>query len=370
MVGLMFTAFASRILIVLLWAGPANAQEPCRRVREFNVDPVELLKGKEVAGDTSHTQLHGLFTYRFASAQNKAEFLREPAKYEVQLGGSCARMGPLSGIGRGDIFAVYDGRIFVFASKQCREGFLKSPEKLLERDDAPIQADEAARKRGRELIDLAVKYAGGERVDQVKTIRGMSTRIEKQSGKAYKAGGGLVLAFPDRIRREESWDEWIGGEVLVGERAWFIDNGGDDPHELANSQYRAIRRIANRNPLVILRSRNGGDFAAAARGPGEEGAERVEVFFDGCATTLHIDGKSGAIRAIEYAGRGPNAALGRILLAVTATRTSAGVTLPSSWAATFDGKRSEPLSAELTTFEVDGPVKDEEFKPKPAKKQP
>lgn len=365
----MWPCIASTVMAILL-ALPANMQEPCRRVREFSVDPVELVKGKEVVGDATHTHLHGLFTYRFSSAENKAAFLREPGKYEVQLGGSCARMGALSGIGRGDIFAVHAGKIFVFASKPCRDGFLKSPEKLLERDDAPLEADESARKRGRELVELAVKFAGGARVDQARTYRGMSSRIEKQGGKDYKVGGGLVLAFPDRIRREESWDEWIGGEVLVSDRAWFIENGGDDPHELAHSQYRAIRRIANRNPLVILRSRNDKDFAAAARGAGEDGAERVEVFFDGCTTMLHVNPKSGELRCIEYVGRGANAALGKVILAITETKTSGGVTLPSAWAATFDGKRSEALSAGLSIFEVDGPVKDEEFKPNPAKKQP
>ena len=358
------------LAFAIVVAAEVFAQEPCRRVREFNADPVELLNGKEVAGDPAHAQLHGLFTYRFASAENKAAFLRDPAKYEVQLGGTCARMGPLSGIGRGDIFTVHEGKIYVFASKQCRDGFLKAPEKLLERDDAPIQADEAARKRGRELIDLAVKFAGGDRVDHVKTYRGMHSRIQKQGEKEYKIGGGLLLAFPDRIRREESWDDWVGGEVMVGGQAWTIDNGGDDPHVLADTQYRAIRRIANRNPLIILRARSLKDFVAAARGPGEDGVERVETFFDGSATTLHIDAKSGAIRAMEYDGRGPTSAIGKIHLAITENKSSAGVTLPASWEATFDGKRAESLSAALSKFEIDGPVSDEEFKPKPGKKQP
>lgn len=351
-------------------AASLSAQEPCRRVREFNTDPVELLNGKEVLGDPSHTQVHGLFTYRFATAANKAEFQRDPARYEVGLGGACARMGPLSGTGRGDIFAVHDGRTYVFASKQCREGFLKNPERVLETDDPPLAGDEAARKRGRDLIELAVQFAGRTRIDEARTLRTHSRRIQKQGDKEYKIGSGLLLAFPDRVRIEDSWDDWVGGEVAVGEQGWFIDNGGDDPHLLAASQMRAVRRIVNRNPLVILRSRNAKDFVALARGPADDGAERVEVRFDGCATTLDLDGKSGAIRAIEYAGRGPNSSIGKIRLAITDYKTSAGVTLPAAWKATVDGKLAESMNAELSVLEIDGPAGDDEFKPKPGKRAP
>src|SRR4051812_6757638 len=69
------------------------------------LDPVMLSQGKEVQGDMKYTVTRGQFQYLFASAENKATFERDPARYEIQLDGHCARMGaPTSG--NPDLYAV------------------------------------------------------------------------------------------------------------------------------------------------------------------------------------------------------------------------------------------------------------------------
>ena len=58
------------------------------------VDVVVLLQqGNEVFGKSAFHSVHAGFNYLFSSAENKAEFDNQPAKYEIQMGGLCARMG-------------------------------------------------------------------------------------------------------------------------------------------------------------------------------------------------------------------------------------------------------------------------------------
>lgn len=86
-------------------------------IGSFPYDPVRLARdGVEEAGEAGLTTVHALWEYRFVSAETRAAFLAEPAKYEIQLGGACARMGALSGIGDPRLHAIHGGRIYLFAS--------------------------------------------------------------------------------------------------------------------------------------------------------------------------------------------------------------------------------------------------------------
>lgn len=79
-------------LIVAGWGGVALGDEV---VGTLILDPVELVRGREVVGDEGILATHYRFAYLFASEKNKAEFERRPEKYEIQLGGACGRMGAL-----------------------------------------------------------------------------------------------------------------------------------------------------------------------------------------------------------------------------------------------------------------------------------
>ncbi len=344
------------IVIALGSAEPAIAQNgTCKRVRTFAVDPVELLAGRAVQGDESHAVAHGMYNYHFVSAANLAAFEKSPEKYAVQLGGACARMGPLSGYGRGDIYAVHDGQIFLFASNQCRESFLKAPEKLLERDDAPPPRDAAAEKRGRELIELAAKHAGGARLDELKSYRHVIARTEKHGETDYKIVDSIALAFPDRIRREESWNDSTYGQVVIGSEGFGIEAKAVEDMPLAPGQVRAVKRIANRNPIAILRARARADFLALAAGAqtvGDASGERVTVYFDGCTMTLVIDPKSGRLIALETRLRSPSMAIGAARYVFVEETTVEGVTLPSAWRIAFGGETADAPLTKLTTIEI------------------
>lgn len=83
--------------------------------------------GKPVKGSASFTTARRGAIYQFASAEHKAAFDANPAKYEPQFGGYCAY-----GVSRGklveidvDAFQIVDGRLLLQYSKGVRNDFNK-----------------------------------------------------------------------------------------------------------------------------------------------------------------------------------------------------------------------------------------------------
>jgi YHS domain-containing protein len=90
------------------------------------LDPVLLIQGKEVAGKPGLTVVRGRFEYAFSSAETRATFESAPDRFEIQMNGVCARMGPSAGGNPSDFF-VYDGRIYIFGSDECHKRFVATP---------------------------------------------------------------------------------------------------------------------------------------------------------------------------------------------------------------------------------------------------
>lgn len=91
-------------------------------------DPVTLLNdAKVVDGSADHSLTHDGASYYFASAENKAAFEANPAKYVPQHGGFCS-YGVAVGQkfdGDPDQFVVHEGKLFLFLNATTRELFLK-----------------------------------------------------------------------------------------------------------------------------------------------------------------------------------------------------------------------------------------------------
>ncbi len=319
----------------------------------LEVDPVELVAGREVAGEPGKSVQRGGFEYWFASDANRAAFERDPERYEIQLGGACARMGPLSGAGRVDLRAVHEGRIYLFASEACRKTFLENAERLLESDDPPLVGGDADReKRGRELLERAVEAVGGaQTIDKLRTYRQVMERTVNSGGVDYLVRTSLELAFPDQARQEQTWNgEYLSAQVKTGTRAYLDD--GKNPIAMAKDQARAFERQLDRSLLIILRARNRPDFQALAMGSAEvAGAaiERVAVGFDGTKTILGIDPKTGRVLSLSYRGRGPNAFLGEMERRFSDFRETGGLTLPATVTVSFEG---EPVTGGGGTFKA------------------
>jgi YHS domain-containing protein len=128
---------------VVLFSGCAaiTAQNPGGKLTPVNAHAVEgssrvMLKGHDVvAYFTQGKHAMGLpqfssdyegIKFQFASAEHKALFDKDPAKYQPQYGGYCAN-GIVYGIpwgGDADSWRMIDGKLYIFGGAGSRDGFL------------------------------------------------------------------------------------------------------------------------------------------------------------------------------------------------------------------------------------------------------
>jgi YHS domain-containing protein len=82
-------------------------------------------QGRYVQGNPQWRSQYQGVDLRFASAEHKALFDREPAKYLPQFGGYCAN-GIVYGIpwgGDADAWKIINGKLYIFGGKASQEGF-------------------------------------------------------------------------------------------------------------------------------------------------------------------------------------------------------------------------------------------------------
>ena len=101
-------------------------------------DPVAYFtQGKAVPGSAEHTFVHQGSTFRFASAEHRDAFAKDPAKYAPQYGGYCA-FGASRGY-KADVqptaFSVLEGKLYLNYNAQVQQTWLKdTPGYILKAD--------------------------------------------------------------------------------------------------------------------------------------------------------------------------------------------------------------------------------------------
>ena len=124
----------------------ANQGPPFRTVSEgptsnlmlMGHDPVAYFKvNAAVAGDPAiHSEFMGV-TWRFSSAENQAEFLKNPEKYMPQFGGFCSNginyAVPWGAGGGPNTWRIYRGKLYVFGGQASRDQFEMETELNLQR---------------------------------------------------------------------------------------------------------------------------------------------------------------------------------------------------------------------------------------------
>lgn len=320
---------------------PATHELPAPpEARTFKIDVVELQRGREVAGNPDFAVDCWGYRYLFSSKENAAAFLADYQKYEVQLGGACAKMGPLSGRGATSIHTIYQGRLYTFASQSCKDGFLKDPEARADRPDPKPESTPESLARGRQLLDLMLSHMGGPaNVDAVTSLRMEATTREKQGDKEYNHRRTWIASFPDKFRRDDDWDDFKYAMVVTPEFGVMAYSKVEDMHP---QQRLALSRGLYHLPAVIAKLRTRDDFVAVAAGPvtinGTKG-EALTVWFDSTATTLVLDLASGRVLAAMYRDRGKGGAIGAIEMRYTAERDVNGLSLPAAAEAWFNSER-------------------------------
>ncbi len=127
-------------LTTLMGCAAINAQNPSGALKPVNAHVVDdvspvMLKGHDVVsyftqnkhamGDAKFASQYEGVTFRFANAEHKALFDKEPAKYIPQYGGYCAN-GIVYGIpwgGDADTWMIQNGKLYIFGGQGSKDGF-------------------------------------------------------------------------------------------------------------------------------------------------------------------------------------------------------------------------------------------------------
>ncbi|HVF89999.1 MAG TPA: hypothetical protein VNH22_08020 [Blastocatellia bacterium] len=333
------------------------------------LDPVMLVQGREVQGDQKIFVIRGRFQYLFANAENKALFEKDPERYEIQLGGSCARMGPPVG-GNPDLYTVYKERIYIFGSPDCLKVFKAAPEKFVEPEPSAARAAATpeALKRGRSLIEKAVAATGGAaKLDGLVSYEENAATMQSRPKGDVEVKSTLTVVFPDSIRLERVAPDFRDVSVLTPSDAFTFYRV---PRTMPDAVRAERSRYFKRSLLSVLRARNATGFEAAVAGSakaGDTSVEQVAVSFDGVSLNLGIDPATGRVLSLSYRGRGPDGTVGEVVQTFSDFREVGGLTLPFKVTATHNGQPFRDQSRAVESIIINGQVAPEAFaRPKAA----
>jgi YHS domain-containing protein len=96
-------------------------------------------QGKPLKGNPTIESTYQGVTYLFASAANKADFDKDPAKYVPRYGGFCAygvANGVISGLEGADAFTVYKGKLYLGGNQDALKSFKTNIDDNIEKADA------------------------------------------------------------------------------------------------------------------------------------------------------------------------------------------------------------------------------------------
>jgi YHS domain-containing protein len=126
--------------------------------------------GKHQLGSAQFKSKVGEVTFRFASAENKALFDKEPAKYTPQYGGYCAN-GIVYGIpwgGDADTWSIIDGKLYIFGGKGSKDAFFVDQKTNLAYAEtlwkSEVAGSNAFVQRNKRLMSKVAHYKSGEQL--------------------------------------------------------------------------------------------------------------------------------------------------------------------------------------------------------------
>lgn len=127
-------------------------------------------QSKHALGSPQFSSTYQGVVFRFASAEHKALFDKEPTKYIPQYGGYCAN-GMVYGIpwgGDADTWRIENGKLYIFGGKASQDGFLLDvPANIALADKywkEEVQGSNSFFQRGKRLLMRVPHYKSGEEI--------------------------------------------------------------------------------------------------------------------------------------------------------------------------------------------------------------
>jgi len=349
----------SALLLGLAASVAAQAAAPVEALD--GLDPVLLVQGKEVAGKTDLAVVRGRFQYLFSSADTKSTFEHDPGKYEIQLGGLCARMGKTAG-GNPSDFLVYEGRIYIFGSDDCHKKFQAAPAKYLATPSPAMPASQDAGKKAAKLLDRAVEALGGaQRIDGLTTYAETFSQVQKRQQGEAQITIKTMWRFPDATRVERTMTmgdrKMSSAQLVTPAGAWYLAQGHAYPAPEAGRP--SIEMDLGRNPVVLMHARRDAAFKAAALGPATVAGmsvEQVRVRRGGVDVILGLDSATARIQTITFTDRNNEGEIGTYTLVYSDYRPVDGLTLPFSVRALFNGEAEPSQTFTLEAIALNPPL--------------
>jgi YHS domain-containing protein len=334
------------------------------------LDPVLLVGGKEVPGKSAFSVTRGEFTYLFSSADTKATFESDPARYEIQLGGMCARMGKTAGGNPAD-FLVHEGKIYIFGSDDCHKKFQEAPAKYLATPPPLLPTATSAVTRGRQLVDRAVAAIGGaSRLDALTSYVESFSQVQPRPQGDARITIKTMWSFPDRVRQERTMalqgKTMSSATVLSPQGMWFLSGQGQ-VYPMRPAGRASLEQDFGRHPVALLRGRRAPGFKAVALGTATVdglSVETVRIVSGTTDVTLAI-GASGRIHSTTFRDRNGDGEYGTFTVVYSDFRPVEGLQLPFGVRVTFNGQPDPTQSTTLEAISLNAPLDDSLFAPKP-----
>lgn len=350
---------------------PAFAQRPAIVEALDGVDPVLLIQGKETPGKPDLKVVRGAFEYLFASPETKATFEKDPARYEIQMGGLCARMGKATG-GRPSDFLVYNGKIYIFGSDECHKRFAADPTKYLETPAPPLPASASAISSGRAAIAKAVAAAGGAAVvDRIATYVETSSVVQKRPTGDVSVTMKTTWRFPGSVRLDRSMTlqtkTMSSATLMTPAGVWYLYQGQAYPGSEAGRP--SLQLDFGRQIVPLLHARKDASFKAAALGRGSvAGAtvDRVRVVNGGVDVTLGLNPASGRVQNVSFTDRDDEGVVSEFTVVYSDFRTVNGLTVPFAERTLVRGVPNEALTRTIQSIAVNPEVDRAVFEPGPS----
>jgi YHS domain-containing protein len=174
------------LILTLAGCGAMSSQNPGGAYSPANAHQIEgssrvMLKGHDVVsyftrgthamGKSEFASEYSGLKFWFASAEHKALFDKEPAKYLPAFGGYCAN-GIVYGIpwgGDADAWVMQDGKLLIFGGAASKAGFLLEPQKNLQLAEKYWKEEVAGNhsfwQRTKRLVFRVPHYKTGAEID-------------------------------------------------------------------------------------------------------------------------------------------------------------------------------------------------------------
>ena len=161
----------------LVTQSPGKGLSPVNAVSEgedkhlmlFGYDVVSYFTdGAPKKGEPAIRSVFDDVTFRFASAEHKAMFDREPRKYIPQFNGYCSN-GIAYAIpwgGDADTWKIFDGKLYIFGGQGSRDAFMLDQPRFMKLAhqywDGEVNGSNALWQRTKRLIFRVPHYKSGE----------------------------------------------------------------------------------------------------------------------------------------------------------------------------------------------------------------